>query len=533
MLKLTKQLRDWLVANREVDEKASDDEFRMEAGKALAEGKLTAEKFAELTADKKADEANQFVERLDKMSQGISDLTKAILEGHKKGEPKEEKKVETGATKAEKSEMKDLEKAVVANSTAKDGEDKGTAPRVKGVDEIFSTSKSVRKYPTKGRFTPSSMAGQTAETMGRTLYEPSELDKALGGVWGKMEMSMLMPNICGPARLLESMTEIDKQLLHHLAEKAEWDDTIKEGETRTRQGYPGGIKQLIDDAVSGGIFAAPIVFDDLVVETPRLYGELYPLVNEVALPRGRRVEGVQIGQFTGAWGGVDAANIALFNTAGYVAAFNTTVYRAEGAVVIGLDFISDTPINFQSTLSRQMGEWLLQTLDDVVATGNGATQPQGIMNAAGTTAVAFGLATTLGGYEGLYFGVHKREKLANLKSSIVFCGTDTSYSRARGLNVTAADQRRLAGGEGNQGDYDSYTWMGRPYKINESLTNQQILFAVLKRYRMYRRHGFELRTSNEGATLIRANEVLISFTARYGGQLERGACAAVTNTAPV
>jgi len=465
------------------------------------------------------------------MTQGIAELTKAFLaKDGEQGEAKGEKKVAADGTD-EKSKMKDLEKTVVTNSTAND-EEPGTAPRVKGVDEIFSTTKSARKYPTKGRFTPNSMAGQSAETLGRTLYEPSELDKALGGVWGKVEMAMLMPNICGPSRLFESMPEIDKQLLHYLAEKAEWDDTIKEGELRTRCGYQGGVKQLIDDAVSGGIFAAPIVFDDMVVETPRLYGELYPLVTEVALPRGRRVEGVSIGQFTGAWGGVDAANIALFNTAGYVAAFNTTIYRAQGAVVIGLDFIGDSPINFQGTLSRQMGEWLLQTLDDVVATGNGTTQPQGVMNAAGTTAVAFGGATTLGAYEGLFFGVHKREKTTNLKSSIVFCGTDTSYSRARGLNVTAADQRRLAGGEGGQGDYDSYKWMGRPYKINESLTNQQIFHFIGKRYRMYRRHGFELRTSTEGATLIRANEVLISFTARYGGQLERGATAAITTTAP-
>jgi len=470
MLKLTKALQEWLVANRKIDKEADDDEFRLEAGKAIAEGELSAEKFAELTVDEKAVEANQFVDRLDKMAQGITDLTKAILTTKESGseEPEKEKKVEAGTTE-KKTELPDMEKAVLANSTG-DGEQ--TGGHMKTPDEIFSTTKSVRKHPTKGRFTPNSMAGQPAETLGKPLYELSELDKAMAGSYGKIEMAMLMPQICGgPARVWEALPEIDKNLLHHLCEKGEWDDTVKEGEPRTRRGYPGGVKQLIDDAVSGGIFAAPVVFDDMAIETPRLYGELYPFVNEVALPRGRRVEGVTIGQFTGAWGGVDATNIALFNTAGYVAAFNTTVYRAQGSVVIGLDFVGDSPINFQGTLSRQMGEWLLQTLDDVVATGNGATQPQGVMNAAGTTVVAFGLATTLGGYEGLYFGVHKREKQANLKSSIVFCGTDTSYSRARGLNVTAADQRRLAGGEGSQGDYDSYKWMGRPYKINESLTN--------------------------------------------------------------
>lgn len=79
----------------------------------------------------------------------------------------------------------------------------------------------------------------------------------------------------------------------------------------------------------------------------------------------------------------------------------------------------------------------------------------------------------------------------------------------------------------------SYKWMGQPYKINESLTNAQIFCAILARYRGYRRKGFTLRTSTEGDTLIRANEMLITFTARIGGQLERGACASRTITAPV
>jgi len=235
---------------------------------------------------------------------------------------------------------------------------------------------------------------------------------------------------------------------------------------------------------------------------------------------------------TGGWGGVDATPIALFATAGYVAAFDTTIFRWEGAIVIGLDFLSDTPIDFGGTITRQYGERLLEDLDDVIATGNGVNQPQGIMNAAGTTAVAFGGATTLGAYETMLFSVAKNEHKPNVKASATFCGTETSYSRARGLNVTAADQRRLGGGEAGQGDYTSYRWMGRNYAINESLANTQIFYAIMKRYRMYRRKGFTVRTSTEGSTLIRANEMLVSVTARYGGQLERGACAAVTNTAP-
>ena len=74
--------------------------------------------------------------------------------------------------------------------------------------------------------------------------------------------------------------------------------------------------------------------------------------------------------------------------------------------------------------------------------------------------------------------------------------------------------------------------MNRPFKINESLTNAQIFYGIMARYRMYRRKGLTVRTSTEGDTLIRANELLIAVMARYGGQVERAACFGVTTTAP-
>jgi len=334
----------------------------------------------------------------------------------------------------------------------------------------------------------------------------------------------------------ERLTDHEKSLLCHLAEKSDWDDS-KEGRSRTTKGYRSdngsGIKALIDDVTSGGLEAAPIVFDDRVIEAPLLYGELFPQVTTIPLDRGRRIEGISTGTVTGGWGGVDDSAVSLFNTASYVSAFDTTIYRWEGAVRIGLDFLSDTPIDFGAHITRQYGERLLEDLDDVIAVGNGTTQPEGIINKSGTTSVAFGAATSIGNYESLRFGVHKREHKPEVKASAVFCGTETSYQRVKALNVGTADARRLfAGGSTNVGTYDDYSLMGRPYKINESLSNAQIFYAILGRYRMYRRKGLAIRTSTEGDTLIRANEMLIVAMARYGGQLERGACAAITTTAP-
>jgi HK97 family phage major capsid protein len=292
-------------------------------------------------------------------------------------------------------------------------------------------------------------------------------------------------------------------------------------------------KAIIDDATSGGLEAAPIVFDDQVIQTPLLHGELFPLVNQIPIERGRRIEGVATGTVTSSWGGIDATNITLFTTTSYITAFDTTIYRWQGAIQIGLDFLSDTPIDFGAHVTAQYGERLLEDMDTVIATGNGTDRPEGVMQRTGVTAVNFGNTTSIGNYESLRFAVAKPEHRSDLMASAVFCGNETSYMRVKALPVGAADARRLFG-TGNFGTsgYDNYGIMDRPFKINESLTNRQIFYCLLKRYRMYRRRGLTMRTSQEGDTLIRGNLMLITCTARYGGQLERGACAARTTTAP-
>jgi len=367
---------------------------------------------------------------------------------------------------------------------------------------------------------------------GRPLDEPSELDKAIAGAFAKYCISK---NQSGGSRTLgfQKMPQHDKELLYYAADKMSWCganydsdyEQIKDRKLTTIEK-----QSLFDDGIggaSGGTEAVPIVFDDMVISTPLLYGELFPLVNVVPVER-RRIEGVQVGQVTGNWGSVDSTAIALFNTAGYVTAFDTTIFKWAAAVRVGLDFLSDTPIDFGAIITRQIGEELLRQLDNVIANGTGANQPLGVQTSAGTT-VAFagvGAAATLGNYELLRFAVAKQEHTAALKNTAVFCSTEVSYQRAKGIPVGAADARRLGGM-----NYDDYSWMQRPYKINANLANNQVWYAILGRYRMYRRRGINFRTTTEGRTLVQANELLITASGRYGGQLERGAAAGNTVTA--
>jgi len=538
-MKITEALKAWIVENCDVKADANDDDFRKAAGVALATGELTADEFTELMKEPESKEANEFAKKMDAIASGLSKLTETLVKEKETKEPvtkeKETKKPET-KEKETKEKLSETTKMVAGMV---DGEKKEQDIRVKEAIEQYSDTKTAAIYPQEskggGRHPFAGRPIRDYSEYGKELDKPSDRDMAVCGAYGKLLCSVAESRgskMIGYQRL----SDHDKELIQYAMENMKWGGSSDGGERADiidRKLTPSERKDLIDDSTSGGLEAAPIVFDDVVIQAPLLHGELYPLVNTIPLDRGRRIEGVSTGTVTGGWGGVDATAIGLFSTSTYVSAFDTTIFRWQGAVRIGLDFLSDTPIDFGQHFTTQYGERLLEDLDDVIATGNGTTQPEGVINHTGITTVAWGAATSIGNYESLRFSIAKPEHRPNVMNSAVFCGTETSYQRMKAIPVGSADDRRLFGaGIMGTDSYDGYSMMGRAYKINESLSNAQIFYAILGRYRMYRRRGLTVRTSTEGDTLVRRNELLITVTARYGGQLERGACCAVTTTAP-
>ena len=548
---LSARLKKWLVENVDVKASADDDTFRSATAEALAEGALTVEKFSELTTTKADEEANEFASLLKELKDAIK--TKATDDSDEKPKAKkaadpdldddDEDGVPAKSVKDKKEYVPSrMEKMFGRFATSDEGEDdemegekKPFAIRVKAAVERYDNTKSALTYPTSDkRGAPLPFGGQPvrnyAAADNRVINTPSDRDRAISGAFSKYLIQCA--RLPSKRAAIESLPHHDRELLYYAIENEKWvggpSDKDDHRETiKDRKLTPSEQKALIDDSTSGGLEAAPIVFDDDVIQAPLLTGELFPRVKLVDIPRGRRIEGVATGKVTGSWGGVDDTSITLFSTASYVSAFDTTIFRWEGAITVGLDFLSDTPIDFGAHITAQYGERLLEDLDDVIATGNGTTQPEGIMTKSGTTSTAWGGSTSIGNYESLRFNVAKAEHAGGKGASAVFCGNETSYERARAIPVGASDARRLFGM-----DYDNYGIMQRPYAINESMANTQVFYAIMQRYRMYRRRGLSMRTSQEGSTLIRANEMLIVAMARYGGQLERGACAAVTTTAP-
>lgn len=539
-MRLTKELKAWLVQKYGIAVDATDAEFKAKAAEALTNGELTAEKLVELTTGQEEKEVDEFITKFDALTKQIGGVMELLAKNSETPETKEAPKAEEKAVdptpEAPKRPLSNLEKAVASLGHYPVDEEKTVEIRVKEAVESYDGSRKSAVFPEKTkRGGAHPLAGDPVRYNGESYNTVSERDKAQVGAWLKFHIAT-SPGIQGSMsadRVWAQLSEHDKSLLAHLAEKGEWYDCTSDTETKTK-GYMGkhgtGIKALIDDSTSGGTEAAPIVFDAMVIETPLLYGELFPLVTTVPLARGRRVEGVAVSTVTGSWGGVDETDISYFNTASYVTAFDTTIYRWQGAVRIGLDFLSDTPIDFAETFIRQYGERLLEELDDVIAIGNGTNQPEGVMNKTGTTSVGFGGTTTLSNYESLRFAVKKAEHKGPVGKTAIFCGNETSYSRAIGIPVSATDTRRVFGTM-NGPAYDSFSIMNRPYKINESLANTQVFYGIMARYRMYRRKDMVVRTSTEGAALIRANSMLIAVMARFGGQCERSQPFAKSTTA--
>lgn len=543
-MKLTANLKKWVVENCDVKADATDDEFRKAVSEALIDGSLTGEKYSELMTDPKSGEVDGFKATLAGINETLALLAKAVVtsketpkEKEKEKETSKEKDKETPKEKEKEKGTKDEPSSWAKNIASlvlpQMVGDRGIDIRVKEAADVYDGKKSTLLYPAatkKGE--PHSMAGRPVfmEDKGRTI-ELSQRDKAVSGAYAKWMIASSVQCHGNKRMGLSMLRDHDKELVLYAIKNMEWggsSDGGDFGDIKDRKLTEMEQKQIIDDNVSGGLEAAPIVFDDDIIQTPLLHGELFPLVKKVNIDRGRRIEGVATGTVTLGWGGIDATAITLFNTAAYVTAFDTTIYRVEGAIQIGLDFLSDTPIDFGQHVTSQYGERLLEELDGVIATGNGTTQPQGIMNS-GATAVAFGgVAATIGGYETLRYTVTKPEHGGNMDSTAVFCGTEQSFVRARAIPVGATDERRLFG----LGHFTSeYNLSGRSYRINESLTNNQIFYAILGRYRMYIRRGLTMRSSTEGVTLILNNLMLIAITARFGGQMERAAAAALTITA--
>ena len=406
----------------------------------------------------------------------------------------------------------------------------GEMPATKDVygDGDIRVKKPSERYSNKAYQTTHKTTGQPVfDERGREVALPTEQSSAFTGVLVK---HLAYKNGVQGARL----TEHEEELLEELCTEKEWAGNYEGDYCKSIR--PNGqmfIKALLDDTTSGGLEITPIEFDDGIITTPQLHSELYPFVDRKEVTRGRRIEGGYLGNVTVTSGeGADNAEMSLFSTASLVSAINTTVHSVGTAVEIGRDFMSDAAVDVGRLVQQEVGQSYLAWIDEQIAVGDGTTEPEGILNASGTTAVAFANSTSVGAYESLLFSIPKAQRPKG-SASVRFGGTEVSYQRMKALSVGAGDARRVFGGGfmGTQ-SHEDFMCLGRPYAISAAMSNSQLFFGDLMKYRMYRRKGMGIEMHTQGSYLARRNLVLLVARGRMGGRVMLGSSFGVVTDAP-
>jgi HK97 family phage major capsid protein len=539
-MELTQKVKDWLIANG-VSESASDEEFLAAITEKLAAGDLPPQQLAELTTPEgePGDDPEKVIagivgKALDgfgtELTKKFDAIDKKFEDLAKKPEPQDtvagggEKKVETTTATDTVEDSKQAPSSVF-------GVGKDTNVTVRKAHEQYSTTKGACVYPDKHKHFP----GQRVKIGEIPLDEPSQLDLAVIGSFFKWSVRNTAGN--GPIPRGLRMTEHDEELLEYAKRNMAWTGIIggdgieAPGATKVDRRFLTEMEQkaILDDAVSGGLEAAPIVFDDAVIITPLLHGELFPLVDVVNVARGRRIEGFSIGNPTITSGTAEGTSISMFDTSGYIAAFDTTIYNAVGAMEIGLDFEEDSPVNIGNIVKQRYGQATLAWLDNQLANGDGTTELEGVFNATGITDIGnpaggAGATPQITDFETLLFSLAKEYRDPSTASRQVFISNDTSYSRMRGIPVGAADARRVFGM-----DHESYRCLDHPYKVQNDIANNVAGFFNLAYYRCYKRLGMTLRVETAGQTLALKNLMCIILRMRWGGQLELGGAGAYSD----
>jgi len=539
---VTKQLRKWLVDQCDVQADADDAVIKQAAASALVEGKLTAEKLAELQKDPEAEEAAGFVKSMGEFMKRSDDRFAALEAKLTAGAPAEAKAdAGTDGSDAKLKATAPTAPAVDDKAAHSDDTQLGQV-RVKGAHENYATTRKSMHFPDRtDKNRPHAKSGQQLAEGGtrgtRPIEGNSELDNAICGAYFKWSLHCGTRGGAGvPAAM--RMNDHDTDLINYALRNCKWAGVIggegSEGDhtisVKNEKLSERGIKAVLDDATSGGVEVAPIMFDDAIISTPLLNGEFFPSVNVINVTRGRRIEGGSIGNVTLTSGGADGTAIPLFTTTGYIAAFDTTIFTVNGAIELGLDFLSDAVPDIGAMVIGQYGQQLLTWLDNQICNGDGTTEPEGILVASGTQSVGStngaGGPPTVGDYEGLLFGVAKEYKTGWPSNRVMFGANETTYQRARSIAVGSSDQRRVFGMT-----HEDYMLLGHPYGIQGSIANARLFYGVMPRYRMYRRLGLTIKTSTEGKELVRDNMMLITARARFGGQIEDGAAFAVMTDA--
>lgn len=550
-MKLTKALKSYLEKTFGVAAGAADEVYTKAVQDRLVSGELTATKLAELLGTKDADQPStrlatlvaETVKTMLAAGNFVPAVAPAPAPAPAPAQKTTEQLIQEGILKGVEEEMRKR-----LNGTSGIGGDTNINPheligrgaseriatfnltgngevRVKAAAERYRNTKSMVVHGEKSPHLH--LRGLPAQYMGVQLEYPSELDKAVIGAYTKWVYNQSQQQVPAAWR----MSEHDVEILKHAMVNMEWSGVIGGDyeasgaiHVSRRKLTEFEQKSLLNDAISGGTFAVPVVYDDTPIITPILNGELFPLITVRTLAKGNLVRAFAIGNPTVQFGPPEGTATPLFDTSNFISGLDTTIYPATGAIEIGLDFEEDAIANIGAIVIERYGEKMKELLDIKIALGSGVNEPKGIFGTSGLFVVnstnGAGGPWAINDVESLLFGLPKQFRNAKGGRNI-FLMNELTYRRFRSIAVATAWNLRLFGM-----NYNDYQIMGYPVKIVASIPNNKVAFVNLGYYRFYRRQGMEVKVETGGKELTQKNLKLIVIRMRVGGQIELGGAVA-------
>lgn len=514
---------------------ASDDSVRNTVAAKMVGGEIAVDELGKLTKEAAAPGTGTMQQILDvQKAQGdlLKSLSEEIVKGRQNGLTPIAGRIEHGLT------QQTTLPPTGATTSAEKALGLGSAAHVGNLEYIpaekkFDVSKRTMTYHAKfenGVAHP--WAGKPVVFEGRTLSTPSDLDKAVAQAWFKYNLARK-----GQLPSCFRLTQTDLELVQYALRSSDWVggyggspeqdggctnrvDRRRLNESEVAMFDPANwtkASALIDDATSGGHELVPVEFDDAVIMTPLLFGQLFPFIEVFDVARGNVMQGGVIGNPTFGYTAEGTA-ITPFTTDAFVTAFGTTIYPATCAFPLGRDFQQDSPARIGDLVITAIGNAAKKWLDDVVATGNGTNQPQGIFTFSTPINVIAENPTTgpitVSDYDALLAAMPVENQQAE-GGRLMWVGTQTTYSRSRGVPVGTDDQRRVFGMA-----WSSYQIMELPFKINSTVSNNQLALFNGGGYRMYRRLGMTTTVVREGVRANLENMDYIIVRMRFGGKMK-------------
>lgn len=541
------KLKDFLVKEFGLDPNATEAAVYAKAAALMSEGKITSVKFTELTAPEASDDPvaallTGFDRILEKRlgqqapaapatdaaqvaAQPAKTLTAEELDAEVNRRVEKAMNERFAPYRDTSSDPVVPEMVFAPAAKAAQAGTKAGQVNVKRASEWYDDSKSQLVLK---RFENGNLIEYGAEFESRPVTKNSQRDRAMAGAWLRHKLF----NIARMTGATE-ISDHDKDLYRELVEKGLWSGQYGGHEYKAGRLSQAHQKTLLNDATSGGSSLVPYVFDSDIVTLLLLTNQLFPLVDTRELSRGSQVVGGVLHHMTVASGPAEGGSpsIAVQNTANLVTNLTTNIHAVTGSVLVGRDFLADSPVDVVPMLmadyQRELGVWL----DRVIAVGGGdsAQEPLGITGTSGITNYLSVYQSagpwTAKDTEQMILALPKAYRDTERGKVAFFCA-DGLYYRIRGIQVSGTDQRRIYGY-----DYASYELGQFPVKIQNNIGPAVLGFANLGFYRMWRRQGIEFDMTDRGISLMQDNKAYIVVRSRWGGQLTTAEAGVVCNDA--